>query len=207
MVLHGDGSPTRRYLYAGDAADAFDTILHRGALGQIYNVPSSDEISNLSLCSRLLDEMSLGASAGAGTSWIKYTHDRPFNDHRYAVDGSKLRRLGWEQKTSFEEGLKATVQWYRVFGERWWGDISKVLCPFPVVDGLEVHSDREDVSDVPQPAGFPSAGGVNGVNGANGANGVEKGKMAVGGGCEVNGKAVVNGENGENCENGENRGD
>lgn len=201
MVLHGDGSPTRRYLYAGDAADAFDTILHRGALGQIYNVPSSDEISNLSLCSRLLDEMSLGASAGAGTSWIKYTHDRPFNDHRYAVDGSKLRRLGWEQKTSFEEGLKATVQWYRVFGERWWGDISKVLCPFPVVDGLEVHSDREDVSDVPQPAGFPSAGGVNGVNGANGANGangVEKGKKAVGGGCEVNGKAVVNGENGEN---------
>lgn len=190
MVLHGDGSPTRRYLYAGDAADAFDTILHRGALGQIYNVPSSDEISNLSLCSRLLDEMSLGA--GAGTSWIKYTHDRPFNDHRYAVDGSKLRRLGWEQKTSFDEGLKATVQWYRVFGERWWGDISKVLCPFPVVDGLEVHSDREDVSDVPQPAGFPSAGGVNGVNGA---NGVDKGKKAVQGGCEVNGKTEVNGEN------------
>lgn len=199
MVLHGDGSPTRRYLYAGDAADAFDTILHRGALGQIYNVPSSDEISNLSLCSRLLDEMSLGASAGG--SWIKYTHDRPFNDHRYAVDGSKLRRLGWEQKTSFEDGLRATVQWYRVFGERWWGDISKVLCPFPVVDGLEVHSDREDVSDVPQPAGFPSTRVVNGVNGV---NGVEKGRKVVGGGCEVNGKTEVNGENGEN---GANRGD
>jgi hypothetical protein len=202
MVLHGDGSPTRRYLYAGDAADAFDTILHRGALGQIYNVPSSDEISNLSLCSRLLAEMAPGAGVG---SWIKYTHDRPFNDHRYAVDGSKLRRLGWEQKTSFADGLSATVQWYRVFGERWWGDISKVLCPFPVVDGLEVHSDREDVSDVPQPAGFPSAGvvnGVNGVNGAhgvNGANGLDKGKKVVEGSGEVNGKTEVNGEN---CENG-----
>ena len=47
MILHGDGSPTRRYLYAGDAADAFDTILHKGTLGQIYNVGSYDEISNL----------------------------------------------------------------------------------------------------------------------------------------------------------------
>ena len=61
------------------------------------------------------------------TKWVKYTHDRPFNDHRYAVDGTKLRQLGWEQKTSFKDGLRATVEWYRLFGERWWGDISKVL--------------------------------------------------------------------------------
>ncbi|KAK1826934.1 hypothetical protein QBC39DRAFT_376062 [Podospora conica] len=182
MVLHGDGSPTRRYLYAGDAADAFDTILHRGAFGQIYNVPSSDEISNLSLCSQLLAEMSLGTTDTTASKWIKYTHDRPFNDHRYAVDGTKLRRLGWEQKTSFADGLKATVQWYRMFGEEWWGDISKVLCPFPVVDGLEVHSDREDVSDMPQPAGSW---------GVNGANGVDKGKKAaIEGGSEANGKTL-----------------
>ena len=57
VVLHGDGSPTRRYLFAGDAADAFDTILHKGQLGQIYNVGSYDEISNLDLCERLLAEI------------------------------------------------------------------------------------------------------------------------------------------------------
>ncbi|KAK3357675.1 hypothetical protein B0T25DRAFT_166530 [Lasiosphaeria hispida] len=156
VVLHGDGSPTRRYLFAGDAADAFDTILHRGQLGQIYNVGSYDEISNISLCSKLLTEMALVPAAVPGDDdfrkWVKYTHDRPFNDHRYAVDGTKLRNLGWEQKTSFADGLRITVEWYRRFGERWWGDISKVLSPFPVVDGYEVHSDKEPITDLPQPA-------------------------------------------------------
>lgn len=152
VVLHGDGSPTRRYLFAGDAADAFDTILHKGQLGQVYNVGSYDEISNLSLCSKLLAEMGLAHETPQDFGrWVKYTHDRPFNDHRYAVDGTKLRQLGWEQKTSFADGLRITVQWYRRFGERWWGDISKVLSPFPVVEGCEVHSDREPVTDTPQP--------------------------------------------------------
>ncbi|KAM7200259.1 putative dtdp-d-glucose-dehydratase [Rhypophila sp. PSN 637] len=152
VVLHGDGTPTRRYLFAGDAADAFDTILHRGQLGQIYNVGSYDEISNLELCSLLLEEMGIPHASGEEFSkWVKYTHDRPFNDHRYAVDGTKLRQLGWDQKTSFKDGLRATVQWYRAFGERWWGDITKVLSPFPIVEGKVVMSDHEPITDVPQP--------------------------------------------------------
>ena len=154
VVLHGDGSPTRRYLYAGDAADAFDTILHKGQLGQIYNVGSYDEISNLDLCTHLLREFGLPHSTAQEVGrMVRYTHDRPFNDHRYAVDGTKLRRLGWDQRTSFEKGLAITVQWYRQFGEKWWGDISKVLSPFPIVAGREVVADKEPVSDVPQAPG------------------------------------------------------
>ncbi|KAI0147155.1 dtdp-glucose-dehydratase [Xylariaceae sp. FL1272] len=150
-VLHGDGSPTRRYLYAGDAADAFDTILHKGALGHIYNVGSYDEISNIDMCKMLLKELKLPHEDQSEVNkWIKYTHDRPFNDHRYAVDGTKLRQLGWEQKTSFSEGLKTTVDWYKRFGEEWWGDISKVLSPFPIVIETEVHSDKEEICDEPQ---------------------------------------------------------
>ncbi|KAI1122857.1 dtdp-glucose-dehydratase [Nemania abortiva] len=149
-VLHGDGSPTRRYLFAADAADAFDTILHKGTLGQVYNVGSYDEISNIDLCKMLLKEMGIVHDDPAEFSkWIKYTHDRPFNDHRYAVDGTKLRQLGWEQKTSFAEGLKSTVEWYKRFGEEWWGDISKVLSPFPIVIETEVHSDKEEICDEP----------------------------------------------------------
>lgn len=143
--MHGDGSPTRRYLYAGDAADAFDTILHKGQIGQIYNVGSLDEVSNIDLCAKLLSVMGMvdGADASdpatimqkpAFRTWVKYTHDRPFNDCRYAVDGSKLRRLGWDQQTNLDEGLRITVDWYRRFGEVWWGDISHVLTPFPVVE-------------------------------------------------------------------------
>lgn len=142
MVLHGDGSPTRRYLFAGDAADAFDTILHKGHIGHIYNVGSFDEVSNLDLCGRLLSAMDIDQSTPERfRKWVKYTHDRPFNDCRYAVDGTKLRKLGWEQNTNLEDGLKQTVEWYRKFGEAWWGDISHVLTPFPVVSEGEMIPD------------------------------------------------------------------
>lgn len=142
VVLHGDGTPKRRYLYAGDAADAFDTILHKGQLGEIYNVGSYDEISNIELCGKLLTSMKIPQETPEQVrKWVKYTHDRPFNDRRYAVDATKLRNLGWDQKTTFEEGLKLTVDWYTRFGETWWGDISHVLTPFPVVTEGEVMPD------------------------------------------------------------------
>lgn len=128
-MLHGDGKHTRRYLYAGDAADAFDTILHKGLIGQIYNVGSADEISNLTLCSKLLKEFGLSES----DDWISHSQDRPFNDRRYAVNGQKLRDLGWQQNTPFEKGLKTTVDWYRKYGERWWGNIDDTLGTFPVI--------------------------------------------------------------------------
>ncbi|KAG6207206.1 hypothetical protein E4U24_007862 [Claviceps purpurea] len=144
VVLHGDGSPTRRYLYAGDAADAFDTILHKGQIGHIYNVGSSDEISNLDLCAKLLDTMGLEqGSPDQSRKWIKYTHDRPFNDRRYAVDGTKLRMLGWRQRVTLEDGLRTTVDWYCKYGESWWGDISHVLTPFPIVSEGHVMPDIE----------------------------------------------------------------
>ncbi|KAF3223523.1 hypothetical protein TWF106_004914 [Orbilia oligospora] len=133
LLLHGDGKHTRRYLFAGDAADAFDTILHKGQIGQIYNVGSYDEISNIELCQRLIKEF--GHPAEKYDDIVEHVIDRPFNDRRYAVDGTKLRNLGWDQKTKFEDGLKLTVEWYRTFGEEWWGDISNVIgVAFPVVD-------------------------------------------------------------------------
>ncbi|KAL6913121.1 hypothetical protein ACHAP8_004410 [Fusarium lateritium] len=151
LVLHGDGLPTRRYLYAGDAADAFDTILHKGQIGQIYNVGSHDEVSNLELSSMLLDRMEISHDTPEQLrKWIKYTRDRPFNDRRYAVDGTKLKRLGWEQKVSIDEGLKITVDWFTRFGESWWGDISHVLTPFPTVsDGEMVPDDARSMRDEP----------------------------------------------------------
>ncbi|KAF3934575.1 ADP-L-glycero-D-manno-heptose-6-epimerase [Dactylellina cionopaga] len=142
LLLHGDGKHTRRYLFAGDAADAFDTILHKGIIGQIYNVGSYDEISNIELCQRLIKEF--GMPAEKYDDIVHHVIDRPFNDRRYAVDGSKLRKLGWDQKTKFEDGLRTTVQWYRQFGEKWWGDISAVIgVAFPVVD----HELHEVIAD------------------------------------------------------------
>lgn len=160
MVLHGNGTPTRRYLFAADAVDAFDIILHKGQIGHIYNVGSSDEISNLELCGKILDTMGIGADdAGRLRKWVKYTRDRPRNDSRYAVDGNKLRNLGWEQRTSLEEGLRATVDWYRKYGESWWGDISHVLTPFPVIcDGEVMPGGNHLLLDDPPTAASQTGG-------------------------------------------------
>ncbi|OQN97232.1 hypothetical protein B0A48_16774 [Cryoendolithus antarcticus] len=138
LLLHGDGQHTRRYLYAGDAAEAFDTILHKGEIGQIYNVDSRDEISNIGLAEKLLNLFGLTDKS----TWIQHTHDRKFNDRRYAVDGSKLRQLGWEQRTKFEDALAATVDWYGKF-ENWFGDIEGVLTAHPVVKGDHVEPESD----------------------------------------------------------------
>lgn len=131
-------------MFAGDAADAFDTILHKGLIGQIYNIGSADEISNLTLCSKLLKEFGLSES----DNWISHSQDRPFNDRRYAVNGQKLCDLGWQQKTPFDKGLKLTVDWYRQFGERWWGNIDDTLGTFPVIKSpplVPEHKLRENL--------------------------------------------------------------
>ncbi|KAF2654205.1 NAD(P)-binding protein [Lophiostoma macrostomum CBS 122681] len=144
LLLHGDGSPTRRYVYAGDIVDALDTIFHKGTIGQIYNIASKDEISNTEICHKLLNIFGLPHSTPAELEkWVQHTEDRPFNDQRYATDGTKLSHLGWSPKTSFDEGLKITVDWYWRFGEVWWGDISRVLTSFPVVEGTEIWTKEE----------------------------------------------------------------
>jgi dTDP-D-glucose 4,6-dehydratase len=91
LLLHGDGSPTRRYLYAGDIADALDTILHKGHIGQIYNIASKDEISNSDICSRLLNIFGISHNSSAELlEWVEHTEDRPFNDQRGVATQDKL---------------------------------------------------------------------------------------------------------------------
>ena len=134
LFIHGDGKHSRRYLYAGDAADAFDTILHKGEIGQIYNVDSRDELSNFEVAEKLLSMFGIEDK----DTWIQHTRDRQFNDRRYAVDGTKLRDLGWKQGVSLDDGLKATADWYSKFSG-WWGTIDNtLLSPFPVVQGDHV---------------------------------------------------------------------
>lgn len=183
LPLHGDGLHTRRYLFASDAADAFDTILHRGTIGSTYNVGSSDEVSNLRLCTMLLQQYGHDTAAPGFrlADHVRHTVDRPFNDRRYAVDATRLRELGWRQKVGFEDGLRRTVAWYRRYGERWWGDVGKVIeGAFPVVVGGVVVSEGESESQ--------TVGGDNVLE--------EKAKRTVG--RESNGveekRSTVNGE-------------
>ena len=156
LVLHGDGKHTRRYLYAGDAVNAFDTILHKGSTGQVYNIGSNDEVSNLEICHRLLSEFNLAHSTpDAFRSWVVHSIDRPFNDRRYAVNGSKLQALGWRQDTAFDQGLKITVEWYRKFGDTWWGGIDNTLKPMPVFGDLTVSALSTPITPLKSPVKGP----------------------------------------------------
>ncbi|KAL1925057.1 uncharacterized protein VTP21DRAFT_4711 [Calcarisporiella thermophila] len=131
--IHGTGANSRKYLYAADVADALDIVLHKGEVGEAYNIGASYEISNLDLARLLIKKFTYPD----GTPYIEENHlefveDRAFNDQRYSVDSSKLEQLGWKARTSFEEGLQRTIAWYRQHCNEWWGDISCALVPHPL---------------------------------------------------------------------------
>ncbi|KAI8341525.1 putative DTDP-glucose 4,6-dehydratase [Chlamydoabsidia padenii] len=128
--IHGDGKNSRKYLYAGDVADALDVIFHKGTVGETYNIGSAFEISNLEFAKRLI--RLFGHQEHEIPRYLEFVHDRAFNDQRYAVDYSKLEKLGWQPRMAFETGLLKTIEWYRNRTDEWWGDISTALVPHPL---------------------------------------------------------------------------
>lgn len=113
VTLHGDGSNIRTYIYADDFSGALDTVLQKGKTGEIYNLGTKDEISNLALTKKILRKF------GKNESYIKFVKDRPFNDKRYSIDCSKLKSLGWKQQYTFEQALDKTIEWYKN-NKDWW---------------------------------------------------------------------------------------
>ena len=134
LTLHGGGHQRKRYLYAGDAANAFNILLHRGVSGEVYNLGSYDEISNRDLSATLLDYVNPPGSDSSSENssldaWIQTMPGRPYVDSGTRLDCEKLRALGWEQKVGWEEGLRRTAAWYSAHGDTWWGNIEKTMVP------------------------------------------------------------------------------
>ncbi|RIA80288.1 hypothetical protein C1645_792874 [Glomus cerebriforme] len=127
--IHGDGSNSRKYLYVGDLVDALDLILNSGQIGEIYNIGSNFEISNLDLAKILLEQFNIDEKKHI--RYLEFVKDRPFNDLRYAIDDTKLRELGWKPKIGWDYGIKKTIDWYKENCDKWWGDISGALVPHP----------------------------------------------------------------------------
>lgn len=122
-TLHGTGKNTRRYLFASDAVNGLDTVLHRGRIGSIYNVGSDTEVANIDICRalvRIFRARGLLPDEKDDDEYIEYTADRPFNDARYAIDSGKLRQLGWAPEVGFAAGLERTVDWYIAHDDSWW---------------------------------------------------------------------------------------
>ena len=113
VPLYGEGRNERDWLHVEDHCAAVHLLVEQGAPGEVYNIGADAQLPNIELTRRIL------AALGKGEDMIERVADRPGHDLRYAVDSSKLRRLGWAPARSFEEHLAATVEWYRNRSD-WW---------------------------------------------------------------------------------------
>lgn len=115
LPVYGDGQYTRDWLYVIDHAIAIDTILHKGRVGETYNIGGFNEWTNIDLIHLLCEMMddTLSRKRGTSASLITFIKDRPGHDKRYAIDASKINKeLGWKPSVTFEKGLRATLDWY-----------------------------------------------------------------------------------------------
>ena len=108
LTIQGDGSCVRAFLHAYDTATAFEHILCKGVIGEIYNIGCDEKMEYSVLdVAKILIEMLKGADDYE--EWIRYVDDRPYNDQRYYISNSKLKNLGWTIKINFMDGLKDLI--------------------------------------------------------------------------------------------------
>ena len=107
VPVYGDGLNVRDWLYVYDHCSAIDTVLHKGKIGEVYNIGGHNEKTNMEITHLISDAM------GKDESSIKYVQDRLGHDKRYAICNDKIQsELGWEPSLTFEEGIKITIDWY-----------------------------------------------------------------------------------------------
>lgn len=107
VPLYGTGKNVRDWIYVEDNCEAIDFVMHKGKVGEVYNIGGGNEVQNVELTGKILEMM------GVGKEMIEYVEDRLGHDLRYSLDSSKLKSLGWKPKHSFEEALQKTVKWYK----------------------------------------------------------------------------------------------
>ena len=107
----------RDWLYVEDHCAAINLILEKGKVGEVYNIGGHNERANIDVVKTILKQL------GKGEDLIEYVGDRKGHDRRYAIDPTKIHNeLGWLPETKFEDGIKATVQWY-LDNRQWWENI------------------------------------------------------------------------------------
>jgi len=114
LPIYGDGLNIRDWLYVEDHCSAIDLVIHKGRVGDVYNIGGNNERTNLHIVKTILAELNKPESL------ITYVEDRPGHDRRYGIDPAKItQELGWKPKHNFETGIKETIQWY-LKNKDWW---------------------------------------------------------------------------------------
>jgi len=106
VTIQGNGSALRSFLHVDDVSKAFETILFKGVIGEIYNIGTDQEYSVIDVAKILVK---LIKKTDDFQSWVRFIEDRPFNDSRYFINNSKLKALGWDIKINFEDGIKMLI--------------------------------------------------------------------------------------------------
>jgi len=116
LPLYGDGLNVRDWLFVTDNCAGIDAVMHSGTDGEIYNIAGENEKENIYIAKKILEYL------GRSEELIQFVKDRPGHDRRYSISCEKIKKLGWRQETSLEEGLKQTVDWYKKH-RQWWEKI------------------------------------------------------------------------------------
>lgn len=106
IPLYSDGSNVRDWIYVLDHARALDIVLHKGKIGDIYNIGANEEKTNLEITKIILKQMA------KSLDMVEFVEDRKGHDKRYAIDNSKIKSLGWKPEKSFNDGIFQTINWY-----------------------------------------------------------------------------------------------
>ena len=115
LPIYGKGENIRDWLYVEDHVEAIDLILHSGEMGSTYNIGGNNEYKNIDIVYKLIEftDRFLGRPERTSEKLVSFVTDRLGHDFRYAIDSTKIKNeLGWTAKTSFDEGLKKTIEYY-----------------------------------------------------------------------------------------------
>ena len=117
LPVYGEGLNVRDWLYVEDHCKAIDLIIHKGRVGEVYNIGGHNEMRNIDIVKLICKEL------GKPERLITHVTDRKGHDMRYAIDPTKIHNeLGWLPETKFAEGIKKTIKWY-LENQQWWKDI------------------------------------------------------------------------------------
>jgi len=119
LPIYGDGKNVREWIHVSDHARGIQTVLEKGKPGEIYNIGTGSHLSNNDLASEIISVMDLSDNMKS------YVPDRHGHDFRYSVDSQKILSLGFESRTNFNDGLRATIEWYTT-NPGWWDTQSEV---------------------------------------------------------------------------------
>lgn len=117
LPVYGTGENVRDWLYVEDHCRAIDLIIHKGKIGEVYNIGGHNEKTNLDVVKTILRHLDKPESL------ITFVGDRKGHDLRYAIDPTKIHtELGWLPTTKFEDGIRQTIDWY-LDNKPWWEKI------------------------------------------------------------------------------------